>query len=183
MGIYTRTGDGGTAGLPGGKRLAKSEPAFEVLGTVDELNAHLGLCRAACREHDGELPAHLSDVQSDLLELGAQLAAAAGTNQPPAAIPQVARLERQIDAAWSRTPPLRHFILPNGSELACRLHVARTVCRRAERRAAAPEALHWAVPYLNRLSDWLFAMARLANHLAGQSDEVWRKGAAPEDVP
>lgn len=179
MKIYTKTGDDGTTGLLGGDRIGKSDPRIECYGTVDELNACLGLAAAA----KGEFVEKLLAVQNDLFVIGSHLVT---PKQGPAAamLPRLdesmtARLETQIDAADAELIPLRQFILPGGTELAARLHLARTVCRRAERLIAAVAAEHPIPPiiliYLNRLSDWLFVMARLANRRAGVPDVPWEK--------
>ena len=179
--LYTRTGDDGTTGMLDGSRTPKHAPRLDAYGTVDELSAALGLAAAAA---PGELAGKLRAVQHDLFTIGSHLAlpggvAPANVDMPPLGDAPAARLEREIDDADARLPPLETFILPGGSEAAARLHVARTVCRRAERLVTAlakaepvPAA---AVVYLNRLSDWLFAHARLANQLTGVDDVAWRK--------
>ncbi|MFI5381167.1 MAG: cob(I)yrinic acid a,c-diamide adenosyltransferase [Tepidisphaerales bacterium] len=180
MKLYTRTGDDGTTGIFGGERTRKSDPRLDCCGTVDELNAQIGLAAAVAG------PTLLNDlrmVQNELFVVGAQLAtpseSPATQHLPALDEASVGRLEMQIDAAEAQLVPLRDFILPGGCELAARLHVARTVCRRAERLAvgfALDRPIHpLIVPYLNRLGDWLFAMARLANHLAGVEDIEWKK--------
>jgi cob(I)alamin adenosyltransferase len=180
MKIYTRTGDDGTTGLIGGSRVSKSDPRIECYGTVDELNAALGL--AAVVEDSSMLPA-IRQVQNELFILGSHLAtdgdAPANVSIPDLDESIIHRLELQIDAAESRLPPLRQFILPGGGESAARLHLARTICRRAERLLTA-YAQDRPVPplvltYLNRLSDWLFVHARLANRIAGIEDIPWQK--------
>lgn len=179
MKVYTKTGDDGSTGLFGGQRVSKADPRIECYGTVDELNAAIGSAAAAA---DAELRARLLVVQSDLFDIGAHLAtppvdAAATRALPPLEPGMFERLERQIDAADATLAPLKNFILPGGSEAACRLHVARTICRRAERAVVEFAQLHKTSPivitYLNRLSDWLFVEARLANHLAGVADIAW----------
>lgn len=180
MKIYTKTGDDGTTGLIGGRRVRKSDLRLDVYGTVDELCATIGWAAVAA---DGVTLEPLRAVQSDLFVLGSHLATPedepAGKTQWLPAVDEsmVARLEQQIDAAEAALPPLRNFILPGGTELSARLHVARTVCRRAERllvdfaqdRPVNPVI----VTYLNRLSDWLFVQARLANHAARVDDIPW----------
>lgn len=176
MRIYTRTGDEGTTGLLGGQRVAKCDLRLECVGAVDELNACLGLAASGA---SGVLLDQVHTVQGELFVLGAQLAVtgAAPAGLPELTIAAVRRLEEEIDAATAQLPPLRNFILPGGTELAARMHVARTVCRRAERALVALAAQHAmppaAVPYLNRLSDWLFVQAMLANRLAGVADLPW----------
>jgi cob(I)alamin adenosyltransferase len=181
MKIYTKTGDDGTTGLLGGARVPKSEQRIDCYGTVDELNAYVGWCAVASGQQQ-EVIAALRAVQADLFVIGSHLAVADGA-PPPSSLPTldesiIARLEMQIDAAVAQLPPLRTFVLPGGSELASRLHVARTVCRRAERllvqfaadRPVSPTIL----TYLNRLSDWLFVQARYANQQAGIEDIPWK---------
>jgi cob(I)alamin adenosyltransferase len=184
MKIYTKTGDDGTTGLIGGQRLRKSDPRIECYGTVDELNAALGLAVVVAPT---PLTAPIRQVQNDLFVIGARLATPDEPGTPPdvpAALPpfhesRVNRLEMQIDAAELQLRPLRQFILPGGSEASARLHVARTVCRRAERLvvgfAQNCPVSPVIITYLNRLSDWLFVHARLANQLDGQADVPWEK--------
>ncbi len=186
--IYTRTGDKGETGLVDGSRLPKDAPRVAAYGTVDELNATLGLARLHA---EGPLAAGIERVQNDLFDLGADLATPgfehdAEAKHTPLRIvaAQVDRLEREIDAMNVDLSPLRSFILPGGTALAAHLHLARTVCRRAEREAVTlatasinPEAINpEAVRYLNRLSDWLFVAARIAND-SGKSDILWVPGA------
>ena len=181
MKIYTKTGDDGSTSLLGGGRVRvpKSEPRIDCYGNVDELNASIGWAAVAAVE--GDMRDLLLSIQNDLFAIGSHLALADGA-PPPASLPAlddsiVARLEMQIDAAVDRLPALRSFILPGGTELAARLHVARTVCRRAERRlvqfAMDRPVSPTILTFLNRLSDWLFVQARLANHLAGVPDVPW----------
>jgi cob(I)alamin adenosyltransferase len=180
MKIYTKTGDDGTTGLIGGDRVRKCDARLECFGTVDELNAHLGLAAVVA---PADIAKVISEVQNDLFVLGSHLATASESRHA-AALPAldeslITRLEMQIDAADAILPPLKQFILPGGCETAARLHVARTVCRRAER-LLVDFSLDRPVPstiltYLNRLSDWLFVHARLANHHAGVPDVPWVK--------
>ena len=180
MKIYTRTGDDGSTGLFGGDRVRKSDARIDCYGQVDELNASIGW---ACVVADDEMAARLRQVQNDLFVIGAHLAtpevSKAVASLPPLDDSIVARLEMEIDAAEATLPKLRNFILPGGSEPAARLHVARTVCRRAERRLV-DFSLDRPVPaivltFLNRLSDWLFVQARAANARAGVEDIPWAK--------
>lgn len=183
MKLYTRTGDDGTTGLFTGQRVAKDCPRMDAAGSVDELNSLVGWSAAACRH--GDLSSLLTGVQHRLFDLGADLATPLGDTQPPAA-PSVTRItaahvqeaEKQIDAVCAKLPELKQFILPGGSELASRLHVARCACRLAERRCVALSHHEQLNPhllvYLNRLSDLLFAAARLANQLENTPDVVWR---------
>jgi cob(I)alamin adenosyltransferase len=176
MRIYTKTGDGGQTGLIGGRRVDKHDLRVAAYGDVDELNATVGWAAVSCT--DTGLAGELRQIQDDLFVLGAELATAAG-GPPPTRLgrPAVERLEGWLDRVWASLPELRNFVLPGGSESAARLHLARTVCRRAERAVvelSRSEAVgDTAVPYLNRLGDLLFAYARLANHEAGVADVVW----------
>ncbi len=185
--IYTRTGDAGDSGLVDGSRRPKHNALFAAIGDVDEANSAIGLARVAAAE---ELARELVDIQSDLFDLGADLATPADPERPePFAAGemdlrivsrQVERLERGIDAMTARLSPLTSFVLPGGSELAARLHSARASVRRAERSAVAVAALEpvnpAALAYLNRLSDWLFTAARIAND-DGRGDVLWVPGA------
>lgn len=183
MSNYTKTGDEGTTGRPGGRRVPKTDPLVEANGTLDELNAHVGFCRqGAASGHLAELADALAAVQADLLTAGAVIAAV-GADRPAAVslgAEAVERLEGRIDAIAAQLPELTGFVLPGGTELACRLHLARTVCRRAERALVGARAAAGGVPasvaaYVNRLSDLLFMLARQVNHLAGREDETWRR--------
>ncbi|MFZ5897159.1 MAG: cob(I)yrinic acid a,c-diamide adenosyltransferase [Myxococcota bacterium] len=179
MRIYTKTGDDGTTGLFGGERVPKDSLRVEAYGTVDELNSVLGMARA--EQSAPELDALLAELQDDLLCLGAELACVPGKekNLSSRAIGEldIERLERAIDEHEAKLPPLRNFILPGGSRASAALHLARTVCRRAERcvlSAGREAALRGALLiYLNRLADLLFVLARRANQLAGSSDVAW----------
>jgi cob(I)alamin adenosyltransferase len=180
MKIYTKTGDDGSTGLFGGGRVPKSDLRIECYGTVDELNAVLGLAGAGAGTNAGEFVQALRAVQCDLFVVGSHLATEESryrSSLPPLDPEMSARLESQIDLAEAQLAPLRQFILPGGTETAARLHFARTVCRRAERLlvhfAAARAVDPMLLIYLNRLSDWLFVQARLANHRAGVADVPW----------
>ena len=177
MKIYTKTGDDGSTGLIGGTRVSKSDRRIDCYGTVDELNATLGWANAIAGAEQRD---RLRRVQEELFVVGAHLAVPDGSaakGMPALEAAMVARLESEIDSAESVLSPLRNFILPGGSEFACRLHIARTICRRAERLLVAFAADHAVPPvivtYLNRLSDWLFVHARLANQTAGVADVPW----------
>jgi cob(I)alamin adenosyltransferase len=180
MKIYTRTGDDGTTGLYGGDRVAKTDLRVEAYGTVDEANAAIGLARAVGLSP--EVDAVLARVQEDLFVLGSELACAPGKESKLRLrlldASDAERLERAIDAAEAGLEPLRLFVLPGGSEGGGALHLARTITRRAERRAleASREAplRRELVVYLNRLSDLLFVLARRANHDALVPDVPWR---------
>ena len=182
MKIYTRRGDGGETGLFGGGRTAKDDVRVEAYGTVDELSAVIGL--AQTNAADEATRRRLSVVQADLFAIGAHLATPpTRSGRRPPELPEmpaarIAELESWIDAATEACAPLTSFVLPGGSEGAGHLHVARAVCRRAERRVVAlagqAEVGPEIVPYLNRLSDYLFAAARLENRRARRNDVEWR---------
>jgi cob(I)alamin adenosyltransferase len=179
MKIYTRTGDAGDTAFFDGSRVSKADPRVDAYGHVDELNAVLGLARAA--GVDGRLDAWLDRLQRDLFAVGAQLADPASRIAPRVTkatlgAEDVARLEHWIDEAETELPALRRFVLPGGTQAAAALHLARTVCRRAERHIVAlgPEAVDpELVAFVNRLSDLLFVLARLANARAGAPDQEW----------
>ena len=170
MKIYTRTGDLGQTSLFGGTRVAKSDPRIEAYGTVDELSSFLG----AITGND-----EIGAIRSDLFEIGAHLASPGTSRFPGVETSRIEDLERAIDAMERELTPLTTFVLPGGSAAAAQLHVARTVCRRAERRVVALEddspATQSTITYLNRLSDYLFVAARFANHRAGVADVPWTK--------
>lgn len=185
MKLYTRTGDAGTTALFGGDRVPKHHPRIDAYGTLDELNAVLGLALAAMEdERLSPLADALTGVQHDLFVAGADFATPLDAKPfvPRIGADDVARLEAAIDRFDGDVPPLRQFILPGGTEAAARLHVARTVCRRAERfatEAGEREAFNRdALVYLNRLSDLLFAAARWANHAVGVDDVAWQAPAS-----
>jgi cob(I)alamin adenosyltransferase len=177
--IYTKTGDNGTTGLLGAGRVGKDDPRIEAYGTVDELNAVLGNARTL--PLDPDLAAALAAIQDELFAVGSALADPNPDGPFHAAVTDahVRRLEGLIDATESGLPRLTQFILPGGTPAAAQLHLARTVCRRAERRVVAlgrQPGGHVAgalVVYLNRLSDALFVLARAANHRAGVADTPW----------
>lgn len=182
--IYTRTGDTGQTGLGDGTRVSKTSSRVAAYGTVDEVNATLGLARLHATD---EMEAALERVQNDLFDLGADLCTPGLQNDATAKYPrlrivvrQVERLEAEIDTMNAKLQPLRSFILPGGSVLAAHLHICRTVCRRAERETVAAaredEINPQAITYLNRLSDWLFVVGRIAND-EGRADVLWVPGA------
>lgn len=181
MRIYTKTGDGGTTGLFGGGRVGKDHPRVEAYGDIDELNAALGLARAI--EAMPRIDEALVPIQRDLFAIGALLATPDREKMrqhlEKARVDEerVAELERAIDEADRELEPLRAFVLPGGTSKAAALHVARTVCRRAERRVvrlqADEELPAVVVVYLNRLSDLLFTLARLANRRADKGEVTW----------
>ncbi|HEY8665326.1 MAG TPA: cob(I)yrinic acid a,c-diamide adenosyltransferase [Tepidisphaeraceae bacterium] len=189
MKIYTKSGDDGTTGLFGGGRISKSSLRIECTGQIDELNACIGLVAAVMAPSEmtqrfeklAPLREKLPRIQAELFVIGSHLSVPEGKTAghiPALEEELVTRLEREIDAADADLPPLRNFILPGGSMLAAHLHVARTIARRAER-ALAALAEHEPLPplmqrYLNRLSDWLFTMARWCNAAAGVADVEWK---------
>ncbi len=181
--IYTRTGDDGTTGLVDGSRTSKDSARMAAIGDVDELNSLTGVAAQHAQGNDLD---RLRLIQNDLFDLGADLATPGGDFTPSEMVlrvvaTQTARLERDMDAMNDGMSPLTSFILPGGTALACALHVARSVARRAERSMVHahresplnPEALR----YINRLSDWLFVAARHANAL-GMSDILWIPGSS-----
>jgi cob(I)alamin adenosyltransferase len=179
MKIYTKTGDAGDTGLFGGPRVSKDDARVEAYGAVDELNAALGVARA--RGGDADLDALLAQAQDHLFALGAELATPPGA-KARAAVPAIdaawaAALEQAIDRLEGELEPLRSFILPAGAPLAAELHLARAVCRRAERRVVAlhrhERVAAEVLVYLNRLSDFLFVAARAANRRAGVPEAPW----------
>jgi cob(I)alamin adenosyltransferase len=179
--IYTRGGDAGETSLGDGSRVPKTDPRIAAYGTVDELNSVLGLVLAG-EIPDGLRPT-LERVQNELFDLGADLSVPnEDTRRERLRVDrsQVEALEELCDEANERLEPLRSFVLPGGTETAARLHLARTVCRRAERLAVELDRAHGVNPealaYLNRLSDLLFILARAANADAGVDEPVWRPG-------
>ncbi|MFN3649613.1 MAG: cob(I)yrinic acid a,c-diamide adenosyltransferase [Armatimonadota bacterium] len=182
MRIYTRTGDQGETGLFGGQRVAKNHPRVEAYGEVDELNAALGICVAHCR--DQHLSTVLERLQSELFIVGSDLATPLDEGDQVGKIPvqrvtegMHAALEALIDEHEDGVPPLTTFILPGGTVLASFLHLARCICRRAERSVLAASGRETLNPevlvYLNRLSDLLFTLARDANHRGGHEETPW----------
>ncbi|MEM6854363.1 MAG: cob(I)yrinic acid a,c-diamide adenosyltransferase [Planctomycetota bacterium] len=187
MKLYTKRGDAGLTDLYGGQRIGKHNLRVEAYGTADELNSVIGLVIST--GGPDELLAPLTSIQSRLFEIGADLATPHGeldeegnetgrsSSVPRVGDEQVTELEQWIDAVCEPVPAMQHFVLPGGTELAARLHVARTVCRRAERLCVALATMEsigdHVIVYLNRLSDLLFAMARRANQLEGVADVPW----------
>jgi cob(I)alamin adenosyltransferase len=177
--IYTRTGDSGDTGLFDGTRVSKADPRVSTYGDVDELNAWLGFARAAGL--DDEIGGMIEKIQRDLFALGARLAdpahrIAERVTKAAVTADDVARLEGWIDRLQAELPPLRRFILAGGSQAGASLHVARTVCRRAERAMVSlgPDAFEPDLRvYVNRLSDLLFVMARAVNRRAGVAETEW----------
>lgn len=181
MKIYTRTGDAGDTGLFGGGRVPKDHPRVAAYGDVDELNSAIGVARATAPAQ--AFDPLLESIQRDLFALGGQLATpdparvAKALEKAQLSDERIAELERVMDAADEELTPLRAFVLPAGTPKACALHLARTVCRRAERSVVALVRENELPPvflvYLNRLSDLLFTLARLANHRDGAGDVTW----------
>jgi cob(I)alamin adenosyltransferase len=182
--IYTKMGDAGTTSLGGGQRVAKDDLRVQVYGTVDELNSQIGVALASglCEE----LTAALTQIQNELFDLGSDLCFLEEDKQkwplPQVEARHIERLEQMIDQMQSVVGPLENFILPGGSLGAAQLHVARTVCRRAEREAATLARQQGigahVIAYLNRLSDALFVMARYENRRKGVAEPLWKPGAS-----
>jgi cob(I)alamin adenosyltransferase len=183
--IYTKAGDGGETRLAGGQKVAKDSPRIEAYGTVDELSSCLGLVRTALAAPPvppgaGELAGTVARIQNELFNLGSDLATMPEDRHPKQPVVEarhVTALEREIDGWNQALPELRSFVLPGGGWVAAYLHLARTVCRRAERllvalRRSEPVS-EQAIPYLNRLSDALFVMSRHASRLYGESEPLW----------
>ena len=178
MKIYTKTGDTGETGLYGGTRVPKDAMRVEACGTIDELNASIGFVRSQIQ--DTEIDPILHRIQNELFDIGADLATldahpkAASLRIAPILTPE---LEREIDRFEDQLPPLTNFILPGGSTGGAAIHLARTICRRAERcvvtLAKAEKINREILIYLNRLSDLLFVLARLVNHRLGESEPLW----------
>lgn len=183
--IYTGSGDRGKTSLFSGERVPKDHVRVEAYGDIDELNAVIGSLTATLENEHSEITEYLRGVQSDLMAIGAVLATTAADN-PPASIDEsdIRRLETEMDRMDAALPPLKAFILPGGSPKAAWAHVARTVCRRAERRMMSlgrSDGVLERVPlfrnmvvYVNRLSDYFFVLARYLNHLDGVPDVAWR---------
>jgi cob(I)alamin adenosyltransferase len=181
MKIYTKTGDAGETGLFGGGRVPKDDPRVEAYGDVDELNSALGVARATAPGdfHD----ALLESIQRDLFAIGGQLATPdpekvrAALEKAQLSDERIRVMEAAIDQAEAELAPLRAFVLPAGTPKAAAFHMARTICRRAERNVVtlshAAEVHELFIIYLNRLSDLLFTLARLANHREGRGDVTW----------
>lgn len=190
--IYTKRGDAGETGLVGGQRVPKDARRIEAYGTVDELNAFVGIAAVSCAEDPRLAPlgAILLRVQHELFNLGSILATQPQDVHPKQAritAAEIVRLEKEIDAMNEDLAPLRSFVLPGGTRVNAELHVARTVCRRAERllvgfareESAPPEAIQ----YLNRLSDALFVWSRWANHVLGVAEVLWEPNKSASASP
>ena len=180
--IYTRGGDAGETSLGDGSRVSKLDRRIVAYGVVDELNSHIGVVLTLA-DLPAPLRAPLMQIQNELFDLGADLSVpfATGDERLRVTQPLVDRLEGWCDEHNERLPELKSFVLPGGSGAAARLHVARTVCRRAELAALEADGMHGVNPlvpvYLNRLSDLLFILARSANALAGVDEPLWKPGA------
>jgi cob(I)alamin adenosyltransferase len=181
MKIYTKTGDTGETGLFGGPRVPKDAPRIEAYGTVDELNALLGLAR--CETLPPDVDALLARIQNELFDVGAELATPdpQAKNTATLGAKSIAALEAAIDQHEAQLTPLRQFILPGGTRPAALMHLARTVCRRAERRLVTLATVETISPtlivYVNRLSDLLFVLARSINQSQGCNDVPWQKSS------
>ena len=181
--IYTRTGDNGTTGLGDGSRTGKDDPRVEAFGTVDELNSYIGLLLSQTQPE--EIRNLLIGIQHDLFDLGGDISV---PGREALSQDYVTRLEQSLDSLNEKLSPLKEFILPGGSQNAAICHIARTVCRRAERRIITLSRTETisavTIRYINRLSDLLFVLARYFNLIQGQSDVMWQPGrhqTAPED--
>ncbi|CAO3672395.1 unnamed protein product [Umbelopsis vinacea] len=190
MKIYTKTGDKGTSALFSGERRAKNDDVFEALGTTDELSSHLGLAREYCDEQKNGLSEKLEKIQCLLQDIGSNVATPRDqANEAKKARTtfdedgsHVADLEKWIDEMDTELPPLKNFILPSGGRAASSLHIARSVCRRAERRVhplvSSGQADSTTGKYLNRLSDFLFNAARYAAMKDGKVEVVYKRQIA-----
>lgn len=183
--IYTRTGDDGTTGLVGGSRIAKTAPRVCAYGDVDELNCYIGVCATiASRLSIGAITDKLTVIQNELFDIGSELATAPGQSWPGAILArpeQSTTMEGWIDELNADLPALTSFVLPGGCDLNAQLHLARAVCRRAERSVLAlretEEVSEHVIRYLNRLSDLLFVMSRFASKALGVDEFLWAPGA------
>jgi cob(I)alamin adenosyltransferase len=194
--VYTKTGDKGTTSLADGSRVSKADLRLETYGTVDELNAIVGLCRSSLENSENlnagaisKIDQWLEAVQNDLFNLGGDLAtpvASRWENMIVVGDAEIVRLEQMIDDLQSNLPPLREFVLPGGTRINAELHLCRTVCRRAERIAVQlqehAEINPQAVPFLNRLSDFFFVASRWVQHCAGKSEVTWKKTGGLRDL-
>jgi cob(I)alamin adenosyltransferase len=189
--IYTRTGDGGETSLLGGIRVRKDDLRIEVIGSVDEVNAVLGVVRVELSRGGAtleNLDQEIGEIQHRLFDLGAELASTSASETRTGTLSgaHVAQLESLIDRYEAQLKPLRAFILPGGSPAASQLHLARCVCRRCERKlvqlTAAEPVRGEVLQYVNRLSDLLFVLARAVNRASGMPDVVWEQGAVSQDM-
>src|SRR5215475_2732238 len=189
--VYTRTGDQGETALVGGRRVPKDSPRIESYGTLDELNAVIGLARVFNAEQLDRDPAHrrldeiLRRLQNELFDLGSELATppdAAYEGMFRVGASEVTALEKLMDECQKELPPLKSFVLPGGGRVGGFLHQARTVCRRAERRVLALSRTEpigeWPLKYVNRLSDLLFVLSRWVSRHLGETEYLWERGLA-----
>ena len=171
--IYTRTGDSGTTSLCGGTRVAKDHPRVEAYGTLDELNAHLGLLAASL--DNAATIGFIEEIENSIFNIGCHLANES-CQESPVCESDIEKIEKEIDTISATLPPLKSFILPAGSEQAARANVCRTICRRAERQMTTLGKEHnipaHAMVYVNRLSDYLFTLQR---QLLGGKEKIWQK--------
>lgn len=183
--VYTKTGDGGSTHLAGGQRVSKAAQRVEAYGCVDELNAQMGLAAETLRDTKdlNDMLRQIIRIQNELFDLGSQLAVLPEDrreNTPVIKANDIKRLENEIDAMNKLLPPLKSFILPGGGGVSAQLHVARTVCRRAEReiiRLSETEPLDGTeIPFLNRLADWLFVASRFAAFKCDMVETLWKPG-------
>ena len=182
--LYTRTGDNGETSLIGGTRISKGSIRIDICGEVDELNSFVGLARTRAALQDrSPINEYLVQIQNELFELGSILASPPVTEETghlEISQGQIDRIEEWIDSLTSGLPELQSFVLPGGSELNAALHICRTVCRRVERKvlslSRADRLTHGVLPYLNRLSDLFFAMARYESHICGIQEYLWEPG-------
>jgi cob(I)alamin adenosyltransferase len=175
MAIYTKTGDKGETSLANGERISKTDARIEAYGTVDELNSWVGLLRAGMQKEgvdDKDVQAELQWIQNKLFNLGAELSLAPGEWITREDVQQV---ERWIDAMQAEVPKQRAFVLPSGNETMARCHVCRTICRRAERRMIALGCKDEAMQVMNRISDYLFVLARYIGYKMNVAEETWKK--------
>lgn len=171
--IYTKTGDKGTTSLANGARVPKTDVRIEAYGTVDELNSWIGLLRACRTDDQSPIPeSQLTWVQNKLFNLGASLSEAPGEWNTEADVHQ---LEQWIDAMQEIVPRQKAFVLPTGSEAVCRCHLCRTVCRRAERKMIEANSAEIELKFVNRLSDYLFVLARYIGYKNGETEEAWKR--------
>ena len=171
--IYTKTGDKGTTSLANGERVPKTDVRIEAYGTVDELNSWIGLLRACRTDDRSPIPdLQLTWVQNRLFNLGASLSEAPGEWITEADVHQ---LEQWIDAMQEIVPRQKAFVLPTGSEAVCRCHICRTVCRRAERKMIEANSAETELKFVNRLSDYLFVLARYIGYKNGETEEAWER--------
>jgi len=177
MKIYTRVGDSGQTGLYGGKKVSKDDARVEAYGTIDELNAALGM--AASLVTDNQLRESIVALQQELFSAGWDLATPLSADVPRLSPANTARIEAEIDSFETELPPLRNFILPGGTPASSSLHLARCICRRAERRLVSlmsiEEVNSEVERYLNRVSDHLFVLARVAAHREGAEEVMWQR--------